>query len=685
MSSSRAEDYEVVDWAGGKLERAVLEIVVVAVWRLVASLGAPLGRLLAFFLWSGGCMVGMARGSARLLRRAARWLSASWAAPRLAGWSPWQLRRWHAAVGVVLAVSAVMAILRQLYERFDKSVRRRRAVMDRMAASESYEEWSKNALELRALGEAGGAKRAIRRQASLYASGLFHTKFEHLKKVYASGDIKEIITVLRADMVRKLGNMHDSEIYRYPEVPEPIRDYLDEVKRHLKFIVEGDIPNFGLRDRVSFLQEARHTFGRTALLLSGGGALGAFHLGVVKALLENKLLPRIVGGSSVGSIVSAIVGTHTDEQLAYLLGHLDKLDMNFLSNSTVRQFLAQLIAKGTLHDEIYLQAKLKELLGDLTFLEAYEHSGRVVNVVVCAADTNEPPRVLNYLTAPQVLVWSAVAASSAFPGLFPAQDIKAKNAKGELVSFSLQAAFGGERRWRDGSLEEDLPFRALREMFNVNYFLVSQTNPHIVPILNFKNRFNRKVAKIVEIEWKHRCQQLQNLLPDWIPSKWLTLFSQTWEGDVTMVLPAESYWTLVKAIVNPTPNEVVDATHRGEVSTWEKLAAIQVNCAIENALDECQNAVMAQVKGRHGLKGMKSRIPSWLHMPVLGMPTAESLDSLMSLDDSNAPHTPQRETDSSSDAHGRLECLDDTARNINGSVSYDQDSLGDKGLDVIAP
>ncbi len=27
------------------------------------------------------------------------------------------------------------------------------------------------------------------------------------------------------------------------------------------------------------------------------------------------------------------------------------------------------------------------------------------------------------------------------------------------------------RRWRDGSLEEDLPMRGLREMFNINYFL----------------------------------------------------------------------------------------------------------------------------------------------------------------------------------------------------------------------
>ena len=34
-----------------------------------------------------------------------------------------------------------------------------------------------------------------------------------------------------------------------------------------------------------------------------------------------------------------------------------------------------------------------------------------------------------------------------------------------------------QRRWRDGSLETDLPMRGLAEMFNVNYFLVSQVNP----------------------------------------------------------------------------------------------------------------------------------------------------------------------------------------------------------------
>ena len=30
------------------------------------------------------------------------------------------------------------------------------------------------------------------------------------------------------------------------------------------------------------------------------------------------------------------------------------------------------------------------------------------------------------------------------------------------------------RRWCDGSLEEDLPMRGLREQFNVNFFITSQ-------------------------------------------------------------------------------------------------------------------------------------------------------------------------------------------------------------------
>ena len=141
----------------------------------------------------------------------------------------------------------------------------------------------------------------------------------------------------------------------------------------------------------------------------------------MKVLLQSQLLPRIVCGSSVGSIVAAVLGCHTTEALIEWIGHMESIDLGFFSSSSVRQFVGSLLMKGHMHDGDYLCEKLQELLGDLTFLEAYEKTGRVLNVVVCSANADEPARVLNYLTAPQVLVWSAVAASSAFPGLFPPQ------------------------------------------------------------------------------------------------------------------------------------------------------------------------------------------------------------------------------------------------------------------------
>ena len=55
-------------------------------------------------------------------------------------------------------------------------------------------------------------------------------------------------------------------------------------------------------------------------------------------------------------------------------------------------------------------------------------------MAVCPADTNEPPRVLNYLTAPHVYVWSAVSCSSAFPLLFAPQDLKCRNQLGQTVT-----------------------------------------------------------------------------------------------------------------------------------------------------------------------------------------------------------------------------------------------------------
>lgn len=61
-------------------------------------------------------------------------------------------------------------------------------------------------------------------------------------------------------------------------VPEPIRQYIDEVKTQLQMLTNYNGPSMTLKEKWEFIKLTRHAFGRTALVLSGGGALGAFHL-----------------------------------------------------------------------------------------------------------------------------------------------------------------------------------------------------------------------------------------------------------------------------------------------------------------------------------------------------------------------------------------------------------------------
>ena len=61
-----------------------------------------------------------------------------------------------------------------------------------------------------------------------------------------------------------------------PLMPELIRDYIAEMKLHLEYLTRQ--PELPLDEKLGFLRETRHTFGRSALVLSGGGALGVFHL-----------------------------------------------------------------------------------------------------------------------------------------------------------------------------------------------------------------------------------------------------------------------------------------------------------------------------------------------------------------------------------------------------------------------
>ena len=75
-----------------------------------------------------------------------------------------------------------------------------------------------------------------------------------------------------------------------------------------------------LRSVYSFSDLSVHLLSPCVLSLSGGASLGFYHMGVVKALRAQGLLPRVVSGASAGSIITGIVGVRTEAELDGLLG-----------------------------------------------------------------------------------------------------------------------------------------------------------------------------------------------------------------------------------------------------------------------------------------------------------------------------------------------------------------------------
>jgi TAG lipase/steryl ester hydrolase/phospholipase A2/LPA acyltransferase len=591
----------------------------------------------------------------------------------------------------LVVYSAASAALRAWHDSKNEQVQQRRAIIRKMAASKSYFEWSINATKLDAIDGTDDEAR-WRSETKLYDRRLLEEKVAHLLSVKSRSNatVTERIFAVRADLIRNLGNVASAALHEhFPLVPGPIREYIDEVREHLEDITNStELP---LAEKSAFLKETRHAFGRTALVLSGGGALGTFHLGVIKALLEHRLLPRVLAGSSVGAVVCAVTATRTDSELSALLENISSFDLTFFSHaalpvpaasSTAGKLLLGTSSMQANEDPEQLVRRLRHLLGDVTFVEAYTHTSRVLNLSVSAAGGNEPPRLLNYLTAPHVVVWSAVACSSAFPGLPQPRELLARSVTGELVRFAdsnaaglhelmmndmpsskkLDGGGGGgvlgcatptNTGWRDGSLEDDLPMRGLSEMFGVNHFIVSQTTPHIIPFLNLKKQLG-VAGQLAEAEIKHRCRQALEILPRWKwPARWLRAFSQPWEGDVTIALP-HAVAQLAKGIIGPSRSALLQAVRQGELSTWAKISAIQCNCGIEATLDACIQHVAAweraEQKDRRmtaaALPSKSGRLPSWADLDSLqqqhqqkfphNMPGSSSVESLYSMSLSHA-------------------------------------------------
>lgn len=487
-------------------------------------------------------------------------------------------------------------------------------------AASSFPEWYNTLLKLDEL--QGKNEWKCTEELELYDYKLVRRHLEDMRAARELGNIKYLLYLIRTRWVRNLGNMGSIALYRHLFVGTKIliEEYISECQRCLEYLLSSGASQGDLDDRylLGMLVQTRKNIGRTALVLSGGLTFGIFHLGVLLALTEANLLPRIISGSSAGSIMALILCCHDPADTIEMLKNITLYRFDIFGDlshpnpedSKLRNLLnivSHFIKYGTFFDTLGLKQTIIHFVGDLTFREAYNRTGKILNVSVTPGLIHEQLTLLNYLTAPNCLVWLVVCALCLLPGVFPLTTIYEKNLKtGEIQEWNNDLL----SKYVDGSVDNDLPISRLSEMFNVDHIIAVQVNPHVAPVLNLSvssvggeienetlyklKRFLNNAYDFVALEAIHYFQVLSELeIYKNLSNKAIAVLSQQYIGDIT-IFPEFSASDFAQVFTNPTPKFMIDFIVRGARAAWPKLTVINNHCSVEFALDKA----IIELRGR---------------------------------------------------------------------------------------
>ena len=375
------------------------------------------------------------------------------------------------------------------------------------------------------------------------------------------------------------------------------QDFIDELYASLNFLLQS--PQLSKDEKYSLCKHLHTNFGRTALCLSGGACFSFYHFGVVKALLDASLLPDVITGTSGGAVVAALAATHIDEELKKLLVPALAHHIRVCADS-FPVWIRRWYRTGARFDSLSMALESSWFCrGSTTFLEAYERTGRILNVTCVPSDPHSPTILANYLTAPNCVIWSAVLASAAVPGILNPVVLMSKNRNGSLSPYS----FGS--KWKDGSLRTDIPLKALNLHFNVNFSIVSQVNPHINlfffssrgtvgrPVTHRKGRGWRggflgsateQYLKLDLNKWLKVLRHLE-LLPRPLGQDWSEIWLQRFSGTIT-IWPKSKFSDFWYILSDPTPERLARMLQIGQQSTFPKLLFIANRIKIERLIEQ---------------------------------------------------------------------------------------------------
>ncbi|KAF9169120.1 hypothetical protein BGX21_001079 [Mortierella sp. AD011] len=431
--------------------------------------------------------------------------------------------------------------------------------------------------------------------------------------------IDELKDHLQGVVKSNFGGVENARLYShtYHGTKQPVENYVQEVTASLQAVTEsGQLTD---DEKRIFLKSIYKNFGRTALCLSGGAGFGYYHLGVVRALLDAGVLPTVITGTSAGALMAALVGCRTDDELNEVL--VPEVAHKFTAcNENIFTWLPRVVRKGARFDaEDWARKSQWVTKGSLTFLEAYERTGRILNISVIPYDPHSPPKLLNYLTTPDCVIWSAVIASAAIPGILNPVVLMRKRPDGTLVPFS----YGG-RGFKDGSLRADIPLQALHTHFNVNYTIVSQVNPHVHLFFyaargsvgrpashlygegwrgGFLAASIEQFLKLDLSKWLKVLRDLE-LLPKIMNQDWSWVWLQKFDGHVT-ILPKSGLSDWFQLLTDPNETRLRHCLTVGERQTFPKLHMIANRMRIEQMIAACRSEVKEKLDRKAHGRGVR--------------------------------------------------------------------------------
>ncbi|TFY70167.1 hypothetical protein EVG20_g2838 [Dentipellis fragilis] len=374
-----------------------------------------------------------------------------------------------------------------------------------------------------------------------------------------------------------------------------VESYITELESALKYVRET--PLLSNEEKKRFFKSAHTNLGLTALCLSGGASFGYYHFGVAKAFLDAGLLPRVVTGTSAGGLVAALICTRTEAELKNLL--VPELANKITAcEDPFRVWFKRFWTTGARFDSVTWARKCCWFTrGSMTFHEAYMRTGRVLNVSVIPADRHSPTKLLNYLTAPDTIIWTALLASAAVPGILNPVVLMQKLKDGRVIPWSWGSKF------KDGSLRVDIPVQSLNLYFRVTQPVVSQVNPHVhlfffasrgspgKPVAHSKGKGWRGNFLLSAAEQWLKLELTKNfkvirdleLLPQLLGQDWSSVFLQRFEGSVT-IWPRTRFMDWLRILSDPDPAELKRMLQVGQLVTWPKLHMIDNRLRLERQI-----------------------------------------------------------------------------------------------------